>query len=110
MKKRNQSLYDSLFEDRFDEFDEDEVEEDSKNTDEDYSVEKIEAGLPLYVIHDASGSQIEKERRGRDLQSGVEKVQEIVNQKITEDLAVDTQVKGIEDAKKTGAMALFGEK
>ena len=40
----------------------------------------------------------------------IEKVQEIVNQKITEDIAVDTQVMGIEDAKKTGAMALFGEK
>ena len=40
----------------------------------------------------------------------IAKVEEIVNQEIAEDLAVVTRIMGIEDAKKTGAMALFGEK
>ncbi len=40
----------------------------------------------------------------------IAKVEEIVNKEIAEDLAVDTRIMGIEDAKKTGAMALFGEK
>ncbi len=37
-------------------------------------------------------------------------VEQLVNQKILEDLPVDTQVMSLEEAKKTGAMALFGEK
>lgn len=37
-------------------------------------------------------------------------VEQIVNEKIRESLPVVTQVMGIEDAKKSGAMALFGEK
>ncbi|MDO4170447.1 MAG: alanine--tRNA ligase [Lachnospiraceae bacterium] len=40
----------------------------------------------------------------------IEKVEAIVNQKITENLPVTTEVMSMEDAKKTGAMALFGEK
>ena len=40
----------------------------------------------------------------------IAKVEAIVNKEIAEDLAVDTRIMGIEDAKKTGAMALFGEK
>ncbi len=38
------------------------------------------------------------------------KVEEIVNAEIANDIAVDTAVMTLEDAKKTGAMALFGEK
>ena len=38
------------------------------------------------------------------------KVEAIVNDKIAEAIAVDTKVLNIEDAKKTGAKALFGEK
>ena len=37
-------------------------------------------------------------------------VEDLVNQEIQEDLPVMTQIMGIEDAKKSGAMALFGEK
>ncbi|MBQ3105096.1 MAG: alanine--tRNA ligase [Lachnospiraceae bacterium] len=38
------------------------------------------------------------------------RVERIVNEKIEEDLAVTTQNMRVEDAKKSGAMALFGEK
>ena len=40
----------------------------------------------------------------------IQKVEEIVNSKIAENLPVVTKVMSMEDAKKTGAMALFGEK
>lgn len=40
----------------------------------------------------------------------LEQVEAIVNREIAAALAVETKVMGIEDAKKTGAMALFGEK
>jgi alanyl-tRNA synthetase len=40
----------------------------------------------------------------------IAKVEKIVNEKIAEDLDVVTRVMGIEEAKATGAMALFGEK
>ena len=40
----------------------------------------------------------------------IAKVEKIVNEKIQEGLPVVTEIMDIEDAKKTGAMALFGEK
>jgi alanyl-tRNA synthetase len=40
----------------------------------------------------------------------IAQVEEIVNREIAAGLCVETNVMGIEDAKKTGAMALFGEK
>jgi len=40
----------------------------------------------------------------------IAEVEKIVNEKIAEGLLVDTKVMSLEDAKKTGAMALFGEK
>ena len=40
----------------------------------------------------------------------LKKVEDLVNEKIAEGLEVRTEVMSLEDAKKTGAMALFGEK
>ncbi len=40
----------------------------------------------------------------------LKKVEDMVNEKIAEDLPVTTDIMSLEDARKTGAMALFGEK
>ncbi|MBR1622770.1 MAG: alanine--tRNA ligase, partial [Pseudobutyrivibrio sp.] len=40
----------------------------------------------------------------------IEKVEKLVNEKIAEGLAVETAIMSIDEAKKSGAMALFGEK
>ena len=64
-----------------------------------------------------SGSYQDGERTRFDFSHGqamtaeeIKKVEEIVNAKIAEDLPVETKVMSLEEAKKTGAMALFGEK
>ena len=40
----------------------------------------------------------------------LKQVEELVSEKIEEDLPVETEIMSLEEAKKTGAMALFGEK
>lgn len=64
-----------------------------------------------------SGSYQDGERTRFDFSHGqsmtadeLKKVEEIVNAKIAEDLPVETKVMSLEEAKQTGAMALFGEK
>lgn len=64
-----------------------------------------------------SGSYQDGERTRFDFSHGqamtpeeIKKVEDIVNDKIAEDLPVETKVMSLEEAKKTGAMALFGEK
>ncbi|MBQ8188948.1 MAG: alanine--tRNA ligase [Lachnospiraceae bacterium] len=64
-----------------------------------------------------SGSYVDGERLRFDFshfsamtKEELEKVEAIVNNKIAENIMVETQVMTMEEAKKTGAMALFGEK
>ena len=64
-----------------------------------------------------SGSYVDGERLRFDFshfaamtREELDQVEAIVNEKIAESLPVVTEVMTIEDAKKTGAMALFGEK
>ena len=64
-----------------------------------------------------SGSSVNKDRLRFDFthfnamtKEEIAKVEELVNQQISAGLAVRTDIMNIEDAKKTGAMALFGEK
>ena len=64
-----------------------------------------------------SGSYVDGERLRFDFshfaamtREELEQVEQIVNEKIAENLSVVTEVMKIEDARKTGAMALFGEK
>ncbi len=67
-------------------------------------------------VHQA-GSQVEENKMRFDFtfdramtEKELEKTEEIMNEWISEDLPVTTEVMDIESAKKTGAMALFGEK
>lgn len=64
-----------------------------------------------------SGSYVDGERLRFDFshfaamtRDELDRVEALVNEKIAENLPVVTEVMSIEDAKKTGAMALFGEK
>ncbi|MCR5684663.1 MAG: alanine--tRNA ligase [Lachnospiraceae bacterium] len=79
----------------------------------------LQAALREVVGSDAhqQGSYQDTERTRFDFSYGkaltkeeIERVEDIVNEKIAENLPVITDVMGIEEAKKTGAMALFGEK
>ena len=67
-------------------------------------------------VHQAGSSQ-DSERTRFDFSYGqamtaeeIEKVEAIVNEKIASGLPVNTEVLSIDEAKKTGAQALFGEK
>ena len=64
-----------------------------------------------------SGSYVDGERLRFDFShfaamtgEELDKVENLVNEKITENIPVITEVMSLEEAKKTGAMALFGEK
>ena len=64
-----------------------------------------------------SGSYVDGERLRFDFThfsamtpEEIQKTEDLVNQEIQENLPVQTDIMGIEEAKKSGAMALFGEK
>ena len=63
------------------------------------------------------GSYQDSERTRFDFSYGsalradeIKKVEDIVNEKIAQNMKVETQIMSIDEARKTGAMALFGEK
>ena len=67
-------------------------------------------------VHQA-GSSVNPERLRFDFNhikavtpAEIAEIEEIVNKAITDDLPVKTDIMSLEDARKTGAMALFGEK
>ena len=67
-------------------------------------------------VHQA-GSQVEEDRMRFDFtfdramtDKEVQKTEDIINEWISEDIDVSTKVMNIDEAKATGAMALFGEK
>lgn len=67
-------------------------------------------------VHQA-GSQVEEDRMRFDFtfdramtDKEIQKAEDIMNEWISEDLDVTTKVMNIDEAKQTGAMALFGEK
>ena len=67
-------------------------------------------------VHQA-GSQVEEDRMRFDFtfdramtDKEIQKTEDIMNEWISEDLDVTTKVMNIDEAKQTGAMALFGEK
>ena len=64
-----------------------------------------------------SGSYVDKDRLRFDFShfqaltaEEIAEVEKMVNDKIAEDIAVKTEIMSVDEAKKTGAMALFGEK
>ena len=67
-------------------------------------------------VHQA-GSQVEENRMRFDFtfdramtEKEIQKTEDLMNEWIAEDLSVETKVMNIDEARQTGAMALFGEK
>ncbi len=79
----------------------------------------VYAGLRRVVAQDAdqAGSENSPSRLRFDFRhssalesSQIEDIESLVNEKLAEDLAVTTEVMSIDEARKSGAIALFGEK
>lgn len=98
-----------------------EVEKENRvNTCRNHSATHLLQGALRQVLGthvEQSGSYVDGERLRFDFSHSaamtreeLDRVEAIVNEKIAENIPVVTEVMSIEDAKKTGAMALFGEK
>lgn len=83
------------------------------------SAHLLQAALQKVLSKDVhqAGSQVEENRMRFDFTfdramtpKEIQKTEDLMNEWISEDLAVTTKVMNIEEAKATGAMALFGEK
>lgn len=83
------------------------------------SAHLLQAALQHVLTDDVhqAGSQVEENRMRFDFtfdramtEKEIQKTEDLMNEWISEDLPVETKVMNIDEARQTGAMALFGEK
>ena len=87
------------------------LEEYEKNQDNyDENIDKEVEKYKSKHLATPEGQEAVKGKAQKRLEEEIKKVEDIVNEKIAEAIPVETKIMTIEEAKNTGAMALFGEK